>query len=63
MGFAASDCAVVEDSPAGVAAGVAAGMTVYGYCALMPEHRLQEAGAQFTFDSMRKLPRLLSEGG
>jgi HAD superfamily hydrolase (TIGR01509 family) len=61
LGFAPSDCAVVEDSPAGVAAGVAAGMTVYGYCALMPQHRLQEAGAHYTFDSMRELPRLLSE--
>jgi HAD superfamily hydrolase (TIGR01509 family) len=53
------DCAVIEDSPAGVAAGVAAGMTVFGYCACMPEHRLLEAGAHYTFNSMAKLPALL----
>jgi HAD superfamily hydrolase (TIGR01509 family) len=59
-GVAASECAVVEDTPTGVAAGVAAGMTVYGYCALTPPHRLREAGAHYTFDSMRKLPPLLA---
>ena len=53
------DCAVIEDSPAGVAAGVAAGMTVYGYCACTHEPRLLEAGAHYTFNSMAKLPALL----
>jgi HAD superfamily hydrolase (TIGR01509 family) len=53
------DCAVIEDSPAGVAAGVAAGMTVYGYCAYTLERRLLEAGAHYTFNSMAKLPALL----
>jgi HAD superfamily hydrolase (TIGR01509 family) len=52
-------CAVIEDSPAGVAAGVAAGMTVYGYCACTLERRLLEAGAHYTFDNMAKLPALL----
>ena len=59
-GAVASECAVVEDTPTGVAAGVAAGMTVYGFCALTPQHRLQEAGAHYTFDSMSKLPQLLA---
>jgi HAD superfamily hydrolase (TIGR01509 family) len=40
-GVSASECAVIEDTPTGVAAGVAAGMTVYGYCALTPQYRLQ----------------------
>jgi HAD superfamily hydrolase (TIGR01509 family) len=53
------DCAVIEDSPAGVAAGVAAGMTVYGYCACTLERRLLDAGAHYTFNSMAKLPALL----
>jgi len=60
FGAAASKCAVVEDTPTGVAAGVAAGMTVYGYCGLTPQHRLKEAGAHYTFDSMSQLPKLLA---
>jgi HAD superfamily hydrolase (TIGR01509 family) len=56
---APSACCVIEDTPTGVAAGVAAGMTVYGYCALTPRHRLLEAGACRTFNDMRKLPDLL----
>jgi len=52
-------CAVIEDSAPGVAAGVAAGMTVYGYCASTPEQRLLEAGAHYTFNNMAKLPALL----
>jgi HAD superfamily hydrolase (TIGR01509 family) len=53
------DCVVIEDSPAGVAAGVAAGMTVWGYCARTLEGRLLEAGAHYTFNTMAKLPALL----
>jgi HAD superfamily hydrolase (TIGR01509 family) len=53
-------CAVIEDSAAGVAAGVAAGMTVFGYCAFTPASRLRAAGAHYTFDEMAKLPALLS---
>jgi HAD superfamily hydrolase (TIGR01509 family) len=53
------NCVVIEDTPTGVAAGVAAGMPVYGYCALTPKHRLVEAGAQVTFADMRRLPELL----
>ncbi|MFL6603126.1 MAG: HAD family hydrolase [Steroidobacteraceae bacterium] len=52
-------CAVIEDSPAGVAAGVAAGMTVYGYSACTLERRLLEAGAHYIFNNMAKLPALL----
>jgi beta-phosphoglucomutase-like phosphatase (HAD superfamily) len=55
-----SRCAVIEDSPAGVAAGVAAGMTVYAYCAFTPEQRLLEAGAHYTFNNMSRLPGLLA---
>jgi HAD superfamily hydrolase (TIGR01509 family) len=61
MGADASDCAVVEDTPTGVVAGVAAGMTVFGYCGLTPRAQLQEAGAHHTFDRMCKLPKLLSD--
>jgi len=59
QGVIPSACAVIEDTPTGVAAGVAAGMTVFGYCALTPRHRLIEAGAHHTFERMRDLPGLL----
>jgi HAD superfamily hydrolase (TIGR01509 family) len=52
-------CAVVEDSPIGVEAGVAAGMTVFGYAKLMKADRLAAAGASVIFDDMRVLPQLL----
>jgi HAD superfamily hydrolase (TIGR01509 family) len=52
-------CAVIEDSPAGVVAGVAAGMRVYGYSAFTPAERLRAAGAHATFTDMARLPELL----
>jgi len=52
-------CAVIEDSPAGVAAGVTAGMRVYGYSAFTPAERLRAAGAHATFSDMARLPELL----
>jgi HAD superfamily hydrolase (TIGR01509 family) len=58
-GVDAAGCAVIEDTPTGVRAGVAAGMTVFGYCALTPRHRLIEAGAHHTFERMSDLPDLL----
>ena len=54
------DCAVIEDTPTGVRAGVAAGMTVFGYCGHTPKQRLIEAGAHHTFERMRDLPVLIS---
>jgi HAD superfamily hydrolase (TIGR01509 family) len=59
QGVMPSACAVIEDTPTGVTAGVAAGMTVFGYCALTPKQRLIEAGAHHTFERMRDLPGLL----
>lgn len=60
-GVAASACAVIEDTPTGVTAGVAAGMTVYGYCAHTPAQRLIDAGAHYTFARMSDLPNLLND--
>jgi HAD superfamily hydrolase (TIGR01509 family) len=60
QGVAPAACAVIEDTPTGVRAGVAAGMTVFGYCALTPGPSLIEAGAHHTFGRMRDLPALLA---
>ncbi|OHX15608.1 HAD family hydrolase [Chromobacterium amazonense] len=52
-------CLVVEDTPTGVRAGAAAGMTVWAYAALTPASRLIEAGAASAFAQMADLPLLL----
>ncbi|MFF2844699.1 HAD family hydrolase [Streptomyces sp. NPDC058001] len=58
MGVVAGRCAVVEDSPLGVEAAVAAGMDVYGFTAMAPPERL--AGATAFFSDMKQLPALLA---
>jgi HAD superfamily hydrolase (TIGR01509 family) len=57
MGVAPERCAVVEDSPLGVQAAVAAGMDVYGFTAMTPAERL--AGATQLFVGMGELADLL----
>ena len=59
LGVAAKRCAVVEDSVSGVTAGLAAGMTVFGFSGSVTRaERLAEAGA-IVFDSMTDLPALV----
>ncbi|GAA3165564.1 HAD family hydrolase [Streptomyces virens] len=58
MGVAPERCVVVEDSPLGVQAAVAAGMDVYGFTAMTPAERLN--GATRLFDDMRELTTLLA---
>ncbi len=62
LGAEPSACVVVEDTPPGVQAGVAAGMTVFGFCAHTPEEKLKAAGAHWTFDDLRRLPEMLDDG-
>jgi HAD superfamily hydrolase (TIGR01509 family) len=57
MGWEPGECAVIEDSPAGVEAGVAAGMTVFGYAGRTPAEQL--GGATRVFADMAELPGLL----
>ena len=62
MGAAPADCVVVEDTPTGVRAAVAAGMRVLAYAAAPHADRaaLAAAGGRI-FDDMRSLPGLLQE--
>ncbi|MFF7239943.1 HAD-IA family hydrolase [Streptomyces collinus] len=57
MGVAPGRCLVVEDSPLGVQAAVAAGMDVYGFTAMTPAERLTQANQLFS--TMGELADLL----
>ncbi len=68
MQAAPARCLVIEDSLAGIAAAVAAGMPVLGFHGgshCRPGHgdRLRAAGAVAVFDDMRQLPGLIAQIG
>jgi beta-phosphoglucomutase-like phosphatase (HAD superfamily) len=60
-----ADCIVVEDSPAGIAAALDAGMNAFGFTggsharSISHHLALEEVGALLVFDDMRELPRLV----
>ena len=59
LGAAASRCLVIEDTPTGAAAGVAAGATVWGFCPSGDGEDLRAAGVQRLFSRMADLPELV----
>lgn len=59
LGTAPGRCLVIEDTPTGVTAGVAAGASVWGYCPAGSDGRaLRQAGALRLFERMDDLPAL-----
>jgi len=60
LGVLPAACAVIEDTPTGVRAAVAAGMRTFGFAANTPAHRLKEAGAHYLFWDMAELVELLN---
>jgi HAD superfamily hydrolase (TIGR01509 family) len=62
LGAVPERCIVIEDTPTGVQAGVAAEMTVFGFAGLIPADRLLTAGAHHIFHDMADLPGLIIDG-
>jgi len=60
FGAPPATCLVVEDSASGIAAALAAGMSVYGFCGRAPEAKLKAAGAHSVFSQMSDLPGLVA---
>jgi mannitol-1-/sugar-/sorbitol-6-phosphatase len=55
LGFAASDCVVVEDAPAGVRSGKAAGARVIAFLTTMSRRDLEDAGADWILQNCTEI--------
>ena len=63
LGIAASDCVVIEDAPAGIRAGKAAGARVMALRTTATDSELKEAGADWIVDNCAELSLDLNGGG
>ena len=63
LGFSASDCIVVEDTPAGVRAGRAAGAKVIAFPTTMDRHDLESAGADWIVEDCSAIAAQNGDGG
>jgi sugar-phosphatase len=61
LGFAPEDCLVVEDVPAGVYSGKAAGARVAALCTTTREEELREAGADWVLENCADITLLRPE--
>ena len=61
LGFSAKECVVVEDAPAGIRAGKAAGARVIGFRTTSEESQLKEAGADWVLENCSEVS--VSESG
>ncbi|HPU51534.1 MAG TPA: HAD family phosphatase [Burkholderiaceae bacterium] len=61
LGIDPARCLVIEDTPTGTRAGLAAGATVLGYCGRTDPRHLLAAGASMVFDDMARLAELLRQ--
>ena len=59
MGVLPQHCLVIEDSPRGASAGVAAGMSVFGYTGGGDNSVLKKVGCSKTFDTMQEIAAFL----
>ncbi|KAH8106669.1 HAD-like protein [Phellopilus nigrolimitatus] len=55
LGFDAKGCVVFEDSPSGIRAGVASGATVIAVCTSHERSKIENCGAHFVVEDMRKV--------
>jgi mannitol-1-/sugar-/sorbitol-6-phosphatase len=63
LGFAPSGCIVVEDAPAGIRAGKAAGARVIGFLTTMPRRDLEEVGADWIVRNCADITASIDDDG
>jgi sugar-phosphatase len=63
LGFPATECIVVEDAPAGVRAGKAAGARVIGFATTVAESAVREAGADWILNNCSDIRAVRVAGG